>query len=71
MEMEPTPVPVGPASWIGWLTFAGFETSALVTGINASQAELAGPAKWQAILGIVSLGITNAGRYFQAHKKTS
>jgi hypothetical protein len=62
---------VGISSILGWLTFAGFETTSVTTAATGSQADLAGPAKWTAILGIVALGITNAGRYLQAHKMTS
>ena len=58
---------IGITSILGWLTFAGATLTTTVTAITGSQADLNGPGKWTAILGIVSLGITNAGRYLQAH----
>lgn len=59
--------PVGVSSILGWLTFAGAELTTIITAATGSQADLNGPGKWTAILGIVSLGITSSGRYLQSH----
>jgi|ERR1022692_3012824 hypothetical protein len=64
MNTNPT---VGLASILGWLTFAGAELTTITTAATGSQADLNGPGKWVAILGVVALGVTNAGRYLQAH----
>ncbi len=59
--------PVGLASILGWLTFAGAELTTVTTAATGSQADLNGPGKWTAILGVGALAVTNAGRYLQAH----
>jgi hypothetical protein len=58
---------VGLSSILGWATFAGAMITSIATAAAGSQAQLEGPAKWTAILGIVALAVTNAGRYLQAH----
>lgn len=59
-------VSVGPSSLLGWLAAAaGFVTST-VQSIEHGGALISGPGKWPAILGVVSLAATNAGRQFQA-----
>jgi hypothetical protein len=61
-------VPVGPATITGYLTaLVGF-LGATTTAISGTEAQLHGPGKWMAILGLVSLGITNLGRQLQAAK---
>lgn len=62
---------VGISSILGWLTFAGFETTSIATAATGSQAELNGPAKWTALCGLGAFAITSAGRYLQAHKMAS
>jgi hypothetical protein len=58
---------IGPSSVLGWLTFAGFEITAVTTAATGSQAELNGPGKWTAICGLAALALTSAGRYLQSH----
>lgn len=65
-RMNPNPS-VGPSSILGWATFAAAEATTVLTAATGSEAQLNGPGKWTAILGIVSLGVTNAGRYLQSH----
>jgi hypothetical protein len=63
--MKPA-VSIGPTSVIGWLTAACAVTASIITAITGSSAELSGTGKWTAILGIVTLAITQIGRYLQA-----
>lgn len=58
---------IGISSILGWATFGVATASTAVTAATASEAELNGPGKWVAILGIVSLTVTSAGRYLQSH----
>lgn len=58
---------VGLSSIIGWATFAGATIVSIGTAVTGSEAQLEGPGKWTAILGIVAFTVTNAGRYLQAH----
>lgn len=59
-------VSVGPSSVLGWLAAsAGFVTST-VQSLEHGGALVSGPGKWPAILGVVALAATNAGRQFQA-----
>jgi hypothetical protein len=65
MNSSPS-VSIGPSSILGWLAAAaGFVTS-VVLSLEHSSALVSGPSKWPAILGVVSLAATNAGRQFQA-----
>lgn len=59
-------VSIGPSSIAGWLTFAGAEAGFIGTAISGSEAQLHGPGKWLAILGVVALVLTNGGRQLQA-----
>lgn len=59
-------VSIGPSSISGWLTFVGAEAGFAATAISGSEAQLRGPGKWLAILGVVALVATNAGRQLQA-----
>lgn len=61
-----TQVPVGPSSILGWLTAAAAFVISTVQSLEHSQALVSGPGKWPAILGVVALAATNAGRQFQA-----
>jgi hypothetical protein len=64
-----TSVSVGITSIVGWgAAVIGFLPS-LVNDLESSHAALivAGPQKWGAIAGMVSLAITQFGRYWQAH----
>jgi hypothetical protein len=58
---------IGLSTIIGWATFAGATITTAATAASGSEAQLQGPGKWSAILGIVALTITSAGRYLQAH----
>lgn len=58
---------VGLSSIIGWATFAGATITTVATAASGSEAQLQGPGKWAAILGVVSLAVTNGGRYLQSH----
>jgi hypothetical protein len=63
-------VPLGPSSWLGYLTAAaGALTSGLVA-LTGTEAQLHGPGKWAAILGAIALVATNAGRQLQAYGQT-
>jgi hypothetical protein len=62
-------VSIGPASWLGWLTFAAGQIVFAVTAISGSKAELYGPGKWSAIGGVAALIATNLGRQLQAMLK--
>ena len=59
-------VPIGPSSWLGWLTFAAGELTAGLVALTGSEAQLHGPGKWAALGGLASLALTNAGRQLQA-----
>lgn len=61
-----TQVPVGPSSILGWLAAAAAFVTSTVQSLEHSQALVSGPGKWPAILGVVALAATNAGRQFQA-----
>lgn len=65
-----TQVPVGKTTLAGWGTAVVAFLIALVRGLTASAAELAGPGKWQvilsAVIGAVSVLLTNLGRHSQA-----
>jgi hypothetical protein len=62
-------VSVGITTIIGWLTAIGGAIPIVVKLLEEGQKGLtpAGPEKWAAILAVVSLGITQIGRYLQAH----
>jgi hypothetical protein len=62
---------VGLSSIIGWATFAGAIITTIATAASGSEAQLQGPGKWSAMLGIVALAITNGGRYLQSHAMIS
>jgi hypothetical protein len=61
-------VSVGITTIIGWLTAVGGLIPILVKLLEEGQKglTLAGPEKWFAIIGVVSLGITQIGRYVQS-----
>lgn len=61
-------VSVGITSVIGWLTALGGAIPILVKLLEegAKGLTLAGPEKWAAIIAVVSLGVTQLGRYLQA-----
>jgi len=63
-------VSVGPTSIAGWLASAGSFISAFAVGFQGSEAQLNGPAKTLAIIGLAALALTNIPRYFQAQKLT-
>lgn len=58
----------GLTSYIGWLTAIGGAIPIIVKLLEEGQKglTLAGPERWAAILSVVSLGITQLGRYIQA-----
>lgn len=59
-------VSIGPASWLGWLTFAAGQIIFAVTAITGTKADLYGPGKWSSIGGAAVLVATNFGRQLQA-----
>lgn len=61
-----TQVSIGPSSILGWLAAAAGLVTSTVLSLEHSQALAAGPGKWPAILAVVALVGTNAGRQFQA-----
>jgi hypothetical protein len=62
-------VSIGITSVIGWLTAIGGVIPIVVKLLEEGQAglKLEGPEKWAAIIAVVSLAITQLGRYLQAH----
>jgi hypothetical protein len=64
-----TSVSIGITSVIGWLTAAVAALPAVIQIIEEGNAAVAinGPTKWASILSVVSLAITQIGRYLQAH----
>ena len=61
-----TNVSIGPSSIIGWGVGAVALLYSAATAFTASEAQLHGPGKWAAILGVASTVATNAGRQLQA-----
>lgn len=61
-------VSIGSSSIIGWLTAIAGAIPIIVKLLEEGQKglTLAGPERWAAILSVVSLGITQLGRYIQA-----
>ncbi len=66
--MQPK-VSIGITTIIGWIVAAGGALPILVKLLEEGDKglTLAGPEKYAAILSIVSLGITQLGRYLQSH----
>lgn len=66
-----TSVPIGITTVIGWLVSLGGAIPIVVKLLEEGQAglSLAGPEKWAAIISVVSLAVTNLGRYWQAAHK--
>ena len=64
-----TEVSVGITSIIGWLTAAVAAIPAVIQILEEGNAAVAinGPTKWAAIISVISLAITQIGRYAQAH----
>lgn len=64
-----TNVSIGITSVIGWLTAVAGVIPIIVKLLEEGQAglKLEGPEKWAAIFAVVSLAITQLGRYLQAH----
>lgn len=60
-------VPIGPTSIFGWVTFILSTLTTANLAIIEHTTDLTGPAKWTAILALVSFVSTAAGRYLQAH----
>lgn len=61
-------VSIGPTTIIGWLTGLVGLLPSLWKSIEEGQVALHGPEKYLAIAGIISLAITNIGRYVQSLK---
>lgn len=59
-------VPIGPATVTGYLTAAGAGIAAALVALTGTEAQLAGPGKWLALLAAGVLAATNAGRQHQA-----
>lgn len=64
-----TSVSIGITTVIGWLVAAAGAIPVLVSILEEGNAAVAinGPEKWAAIISVVSLAITQIGRYLQAH----
>lgn len=62
----PSQVSIGPASILGWIAAAAGIVTSTVQSLETGGALVSGPGKWPAILGVVALAATNAGRQFQA-----
>lgn len=62
-------VSVGITTIIGYLTSAITALPVLITILEEGSAAVAinGPTKWAAIMSVVTLAITQIGRYLQAH----
>jgi hypothetical protein len=62
-------VNIGITTIVGWLTALAAAIPLVVKAIEegSTAAAINGPEKWLAILSVVSLAITQIGRYFQAH----
>jgi len=62
-------VSIGVTTIIGWLVFVGgcipLIVKLLEEGVSAYK--IGGTEKWAAIIAVVSLAVTQLGRYFQAH----
>lgn len=59
-------VSIGPSSVLGWLAAAAGLVTSVVQSLENGGSLVSGPGKWPAILGVVALAATNAGRQFQA-----
>lgn len=59
-------VQTGPSSILGWVLAAAGLVTSTVLSLENSEALTTGPGKLPAILGVVALVATNAGRQFQA-----
>jgi hypothetical protein len=59
-------VSVGLATIAGYLTGIGGIVNTVAIAISGSKAELAGPGKWTAILGVASIIAIGLGRQLQA-----
>ncbi len=64
-----TDIKIGITSVIGWLTAAVAAIPVIVQILEEGNAAVAinGPTKWAAIISVISLAITQIGRYAQAH----
>lgn len=65
---DSTKVPIGVTSIVGWTTAALAAVPLIVKTIQEGTAafQIGGPEKWIALFGIVSLALTQLGRYLQA-----
>lgn len=66
-----TQVSIGITTVIGWLTSLLGALPIIIKLLEegASSLQVGGPEKWAAIIAVVSLAVTNLGRYFQAAAK--
>lgn len=64
-----TKVSIGISSVIGWAVALLAGLPVAVKDLEAGKVALAGPEKYLAVASIVSLAITQIGRYLQAHAK--
>lgn len=62
----PPKVSIGPTSILNWLLGGAGILTSVVLSLENSQALVAGPGKWPAILGAGILGLNGLGRQFQA-----
>jgi hypothetical protein len=69
MQPQQQKVTIGITSVIGWLTALAGAIPIIVKLLEEGEAglKLEGPEKWAAIISVVALGVTQLGRYLQAH----
>lgn len=68
VSMENNTVPIGPTSWAGWITAGAAFAGAVVTYLTGAHDAQSVTAMELTGIGLVSGGLTQVGRYFQAHK---
>jgi hypothetical protein len=64
-----TKVSIGITTIIGYLVFAAGVIPILISLLETGSSDLSisGPEKWSALIALVSLAVTQIGRYLQAH----
>lgn len=63
-----TTVAIGPTSIVGWITAVLGLLPIIVKSVEEGAVAFSGPEKYLALLGIISLAITQIGRYLQSLK---
>lgn len=67
VKTKPT-VAIGPTTVVGWLTALLGCLPIIVKTIEEGTVAFNGPEKWLAVIGVVSLAVTQIGRYLQSLK---